>query len=217
MSTAQSVPPTAATIVEGAAQPAAPTTAGGDESTAASASDVLRYQVADGSEARYRVREQLAQLPAPSDAVGETQSVSGTIAVMPDGTIMSDQSKILVDLRTLKSDQDRRDRFIGDNVLQVNQYPMAEFVPTAVRGLPLPIPTTGNVDLEIDGDMTVRGVTKPVTWQVSATAAGQEVSGLATTAVKFGDFGMSQPRVASVLSVEDNIRLELDLKLLRQP
>jgi hypothetical protein len=37
----------------------------------------------------------------------------------------------------------------------------------------------------------------------------------ARTAFRFGDFGLSIPRVSSVLSVEDDIRLETDLLLRR--
>jgi len=37
----------------------------------------------------------------------------------------------------------------------------------------------------------------------------------ARTACRVADFGLSIPRVASVLSVEDNIRLEADLLLRR--
>jgi hypothetical protein len=37
----------------------------------------------------------------------------------------------------------------------------------------------------------------------------------AKTGFRFADFGLGIPRVASVLSVEDNIRLETDLLLRR--
>lgn len=46
-------------------------------------------------------------------------------------------------------------------------------------------------------------------------ANGQEVTVQAGTAFRFADFGLSIPRVASVLSIEDNIRLEADLLLRR--
>lgn len=39
----------------------------------------------DGSVAGYRVREQLAMLPAPSDAVGRTSGVTGTVDIEDDG------------------------------------------------------------------------------------------------------------------------------------
>src|SRR5688500_11585409 len=39
------------------------------------------WTVAAGSEAGYRVREKLANLPAQSDAVGRTSDVTGTVVI----------------------------------------------------------------------------------------------------------------------------------------
>ena len=58
-------------------------------------------------------------------------------------------------------------------------------------------------------------MTRRVTWEATATFAGQEVSVRAKTAFRFGDFGLRVPRVSVVLSVEDDIRLEIDLLLRR--
>ena len=43
------------------------------------------WTVADGSVAGYRVREQLANLPAESDAIGRTSAVTGSITVATRG------------------------------------------------------------------------------------------------------------------------------------
>ena len=172
--------------------------------------------VPDGTQALYRVREQLAGHDLPNDAVGTTQDVTGTVVIEPNGTLLADQSKFVVDLSTLQSDQGRRDNFIKGNTLHTDQYPTAEFVPTAVNGLASPLPSSGEVKFQIVGDMTVHGTTKPVTWDVTATITGQELTGSATTALKFADFGLSQPRVPLVLSVEDNIRLEIDFHMVAE-
>ncbi len=166
--------------------------------------------VPDQSEARYRVREQLAALPFPSDAVGRTQAISGTVAFAADGSIISPASKVTVDLRTLRSDQARRDNFIRRNTLEVDRYPTAEFLPREARGLRWPLPTSGEATFQLVGDMTIHGTTRPVTWDVTARFDGNRVTGTATTSFKFEDFNMQVPRVAVVLSVEDNIRLEVD-------
>jgi polyisoprenoid-binding protein YceI len=63
------------------------------------------------------------------------------------------------------------------------------------------------------GDLTIHGVTRPSTWQVTATANHGEFTGTAATRVKFEDFGMTQPRLAIVLSVQDDIGLEYDFHL----
>src|SRR5712692_8869136 len=104
------------------------------------AGDTVRIVLVQGSnEARYRVREQLAGVNFPSDAVGATKAVTGVIVAKPDGTILRDQSKITVDLSTLRSDDDRRDNFLRTSALQTSRYPTATFVPTEARGLSLPL------------------------------------------------------------------------------
>lgn len=165
------------------------------------------------SEARYRVREQLANISFPSDAVGTTRAISGTIVIEPDGTIVSQESKFIVDLTTLKSDKAQRDRYVQNNTLQTSSYPTAEFVPTKAIGLPSPLPTSGTATFQLAGDLTIHGVTRPTTWDVTANVDGQGLAGSASTSFTFEDFGMTAPRVPVVLSVEDTIKFEVDFHL----
>ncbi len=161
------------------------------------------------STASYHAHEQLVGRTLPSEAVGTTAGVSGSLAIAADGTIVADQSKISVDLSKLQSDESRRDNFIKGNTLQTSRYPMATFVPTAIQGLPSPLPTSGQVTFQLIGDLTVHGVTKPVTWQVTAQFGDSSVTGDATSAINITDFGMTPPKAGPVLSIEDGLTLEL--------
>ena len=68
------------------------------------------WTVTTGSQAGYRVREQLASLPAESDAIGRTDQVSGTITVTSDGTTTTvTEATLTVDTTSITSDEDRRD------------------------------------------------------------------------------------------------------------
>jgi polyisoprenoid-binding protein YceI len=165
------------------------------------------------SEARYRVREQLANVSLPTDAIGRTNAITGTIVGKPDGTIVSSESKFVVNLSTLKSDRTQRDGFIKGNVLQTNQYPDAVFVPTQQTGATYPPSASGPVTFKLTGDMTIRNVTKPVTWDVNCQPQGTEGMCHATTSFTFEYFDMTPPRVPIVLSVVDNINLEVDAAL----
>jgi polyisoprenoid-binding protein YceI len=120
-------------------------------------------------------------------------------------------SRFSVDLRDLKSDSDQRDNFVKMAVLQTQRYPTADFVPTAAQGLPSPLPAGGSATFTLTGPLTVHGVTRDQTWQVTARREGNGLSGTASTSFKFGDFGMEPPRVPMVLSVVDEIRLEIAL------
>jgi len=119
-------------------------------------------------------------------------------------------------LRSLASDQSRRDNFIQGNTLQTSSFPNATFVPREAQGLPSPLPTSGQATFQLLGDLTVHGVTKPVTWQVTAQFDGSTVSGNATTNVNISDFGMTPPKAGPVLSIEDGLLLELNFNATRQ-
>ena len=82
-----------------------------------------RLEIAPGTKASYKVREQLLGFNFPNDAVGTTQAVSGSITIAPDGAVGSG-SKITVDLRTLKSDDERRDNYLRDRTLETSQSPL---------------------------------------------------------------------------------------------
>lgn len=183
----------------------------------ASEGEIVRLVLVPGqNEARYRVREQLVGVSLPNDAVGATRDVTGTIVAKTDGTILPAESRVQVDLRTLKSDQSRRDNFIRRNTLQTDRFPFAVFVPTEIRGLVLPLPESADVEFQLIGDLTIRDVTQQVTWDVKAHIEGGEATGQATTSFSFATFNLTQPRVPLVLSIEDNIRLELDFHIQRQ-
>lgn len=191
---------------------------GHSEPPVAHAQAPLRYTVVvERSEARYRVRERLAGLSFPSDAVGTTSAIEGHIALDARGRVLVSDSRFTVDLRTLRSDEARRDNYLRRRTLETDRYPTVVLVPTELRGLRVPFPPAGTASFELVGDLTVRDVTRRVVWDATATFDGQDVGVRARTAFRFGGFGLPIPRVAVVLSVEDTIRLEADLALRRSP
>jgi polyisoprenoid-binding protein YceI len=166
-----------------------------------------------GNEVRYRVREQLVQRDLPNDAIGRTSEITGGIGVGANGAIIPAESKFVVNVGSLKSDRDMRDGYVRRRVLEADQYSTVEFTPTAIRGLPKKLPTSGSHTFDIIGNLTVHGVTKPTTWKVTAALNNGQVTGSASTLFSFADFGLQQPRVPVLLSVEDTIRLEYDFTL----
>ena len=166
-----------------------------------------------GNQARYRVREQLVGHDLPNDAVGVTDGITGTLVVGDDGAIVPSESKFTINVATLKSDRDRRDGYVRRRILQTDSFPTVQLAPTAIRGLPTPLPTSGEHAFQLIGDLTVRGVTHPTTWHVKATFDGNHVTGSASTGFTFEDFGLMQPKVSILLSVADSIHLEYDFNL----
>jgi polyisoprenoid-binding protein YceI len=179
----------------------------------------VRLELSDGSRVRFRVREQLAGISFPNDAVGVTDAVKGTLVLRADGTVDSTQSKLTLDLRTFKTDQDMRDGFIQRRTLETEKFPFAEFVPRRAQGLPYPFPSTppAQAGFELVGDMTMHGVTSELTWRVVATFAEGKAAGLATTSFPFSTFGLTKPSLARVISVDDTINLEVEFRAIASP
>lgn len=178
---------------------------------------MLRFVLAPtGNAVRYRVRERLVGQDLPNDAVGETKSITGEIAIDSSGKVIRQASKFVLDAGTFVSDKDRRDGYVRGRLLDATQYPSVVLVPTEVRGVSLPLPTSGTRPIEMVGDLTVRGVTRPTTWRGTAQFQDSRLTGSAATAFTFNDIQMEQPRVRVLLSVADTIRLEIDFNLVRQ-
>jgi polyisoprenoid-binding protein YceI len=179
--------------------------------------DPLRFVTADsGNSARYRVREQLVGHDLPNDAVGTTGGVTGMIVIGADGKLVAGESRFVVDLMPLKSDQSRRDRYVQGRILETEKFPTVTLAATGVTGLRAPLPTSGAVTFQLMGDLTVHGVTKPTSWQVTANVEGADLTGRAATWFTFADFGLLQPHVPVLLSVVDTIKLEYDFHLVRK-
>ena len=166
--------------------------------------------VPDRSNATIRVREQVAGVSAPGDAVLTTSAFKGTLVLLADGTFASG-SMLSADLDTLKSDSDLRDEWIKVNTLNTRVYPRAEFSPARVTGVPLPIPSAGDWNATLEGTLKIHGVERPISWPVQVARSPGETRVRGAIAFKFGDYGMAVPANRLILSVVDDVRLEIDV------
>ena len=186
------------------------------QSIAASKAALRLVLVPAGSAARYRVREQLMGHDLPNDAVGETKSLTGAIAFDANGKVIRDESKFTLEAGSFVSDQNRRDGYVRNRLLESDDYPTITFVPTEIRGVKPPMPKSGTAQIQMLGDLTVHGVTRPTVWNGTVQFNNTGVTGNASTAFTFADIQMEQPRVPVLLSVADSIKLEIDFNLVRQ-
>ena len=199
------------------ARPASTTSQATSAQSIAASKAALRLVLAPaGSAARYRVREQLMGHDLPNDAVGETKTLTGAIAFDANGKVIRDESKFTLDAGSFVSDQNRRDGYVRNRVLESDDYPTITFVPTEIRGVKPPIPKSGTAQIQMLGDLTVHGVTRPTLWNGTVQFNNAGVTGSASTVFTFADIQLEQPRVPVLLSVADSIKLEIDFNLLRQ-
>ncbi len=174
-----------------------------------------KLEIIEGS-ATYRVTEQFVGIDFPNDAVGTTDKVAGGLQILPDGSI-APGAKLTVDLKAMTSDQGMRDNFVRTRTLETDKFPEAVFVPTSIVGVPKMVPSTGQVGVSLTGNLTIHGVTKPVTFKGIATIdpRSSTVAGRAVTTFTFADFGLVKPKIGRLANVEDKISLELVYKFKR--
>jgi polyisoprenoid-binding protein YceI len=161
----------------------------------------------EGSFVGYRVREQLAFLPAPNDAVGRTSAVEGSLRI--DGLQVT-ATTVTADLTQLESDEARRDFAIRGNGLQSDSFPEATFELTAPIAFEAR-PAEGEVvDVQATGDLTLHGVTREVTFPLQARWDGGQIAVVGSLGVAFADFGITPPSIGPA-SVQDHGTIELQL------
>lgn len=172
----------------------------------------ITWTVDPESKATVRVREQLVRLPAPNDAIITITGATGSFTLNPNGTFASG-SKVSVDMTTIQTDDRQRTDSIRRDPLEVTRFRTSELIPTKTSGLTLPLARSGDLSFQLTGDLTLHGVTKTVTFDVTATREGGKLTATATAnpSWKFGDFGMRPPSSFSVLSIVDEIRMEFAL------
>jgi len=184
---------------------AAPTSAPG---TAGTGDLAGTWTVASGV-AGYRVRETFLQQNADSDAVGRSESVSGTLTVDGEpGALRLVSTQITVDMTTLSSDKKQRDGQLRGRGIQSDTFPASTFDLTTPIVLPADFGST-DVALELPGKLTLHGVTKDVTITAQARL---EADGTVVVAgslpIVFADYGIEAPNVAGLIAVQDHGSME---------
>jgi polyisoprenoid-binding protein YceI len=203
--------PDAATDPTASAAPAASSEPTASEPSTTGESDVAgEWQVAAGSVAGYRVREQLANLPAESDAVGRTEDVAGSITVEEtgDGARLTGGT-LTVDTTTIQSDEGRRDNRLRNEGLQTDQFPTATFTVTQPVDVPAASLSGTPSDITLVGELTLHGVTKQVEIPAQAQVANGQIQVAGSLTFPLADFDISAPNVGGfIISIADEGALE---------
>ena len=198
--------PTASAV---AAASGAPASSAG--TSAAPAGDVAgTWNVAANSVAGYRVREQLANLPAESDAVGRTDKVTGSITIDTSGTATTvTDASLSVDMTSLASDKTMRDNRLRREGLETDAFPTATFKLTAPVEVPAAALTGTPSDITLTGDLTVHGVTKSVQIPAKAQLVNGTIQVAGSLTFPLSDHAIVAPNIGGlIVSIEDNGTLE---------
>ncbi|MCV2393953.1 YceI family protein [Actinotalea sp. M2MS4P-6] len=150
------------------------------------------WQVAEGSQAGYRIGEVLNG--AEVEVVGRTDQVTGTVTIA-DGMLSA--ADITVDTASIATDQSARDLYFR-RAINTSEHPDAYFE----LGAPVDVSAVGTepgpVELSVPGRLTIGESTVDVTAALSVqrTADGLEVAG--TIPVALSDLGLPAPSLGFV-------------------
>jgi polyisoprenoid-binding protein YceI len=196
---------TAATAATDATAPAATDAGAADATTTTgtvSAGGAVTYTLTPDSQAGYRVTEVL--FGQDTEGVGRTNSVTGSITLT--GAQVT-AAEFTVDMTTLVSDEGNRDRKFTGEIMETSDFPTATFVITQ----PIDLGTLPADDAEITasatGDLTLHGVTKSVTLDVTAKRTGNSIAIAGSTDVVFADYDIDNPSTGGI-TTEDHGLIE---------
>jgi polyisoprenoid-binding protein YceI len=175
----------------------------------ASSASVFHIEGA-ASQVSFTLTEEL--MGTPTTVIGTTKDVAGDIAVDFANPANSKLGTLRISARTLATDNEFRNRAIRSQILQSSQdqYEFIEFAPTAISGLPASAKVGDTLNFKVTGDLKVREVTQPVTFDVTLTVtADTQIDGKASAQVTREQFGLQIPNAPGVANVSNEVKLEI--------
>jgi polyisoprenoid-binding protein YceI len=149
------------------------------------------------SEFGYRVDEVLAGVN--TTAVGRSNEIEGLLTI--DGTTATVVG-VTVLVENITSDDTRRDNQFRGRIMNADEFPTAEFrITEPIDFGRIPVGDE-QVTATATGELTLRGVTNPVTFDVTAQTTGGRIGVLGSIPVLFEDYGIENPSFG-VVSTED--------------
>ena len=177
------------------------------DSDAAAAADGVdgTWVTAQESEVGYRINESINGFDTTAN--GRTQAINGVFTIA--GTQVA-TGEFTVDMTTFASDSSRRDSAFNGRIMDVATFPTTSFVLTQPIDFG-EVPADGaTITASATGDLTLRGTTLSVTFDVEATFQSGRVGVLGQIPIVFADYDIPNPSNASI-TTEDNGLLEFVL------
>jgi len=185
------------TLDSGASQPTptSPTTAtpAPSQTTASTAAGAAggsgtAFRPTPASVVGYRVKETL--FGQSNEAVGRTSDVTGSMTLSGATVGAVD---LTVNMKTVKSDQSQRDGQFNGRIMDTSTYPTATFKLTQPLTLSSVPSDSTVVNAKATGNLTLHGVTKAVTFDLTAQRDGANVKVNGTIPITFADYKIDNP------------------------
>lgn len=175
------------------------------------------YQISQAdSQVRFNIYELLRG--QPKDVIGITNQVAGQVAVDINDLSTVQLGEIVINARTLETDDSRRNQAIRNRILFTDQFEYITFAPTQVSGLSGSAAPGQTFTFQVTGDLTIKDITRPVTFDVAVTMETPDrLVGSGQTSIALADFNLVVPSVPFVANVGETMALELDFVLTPTP
>ena len=174
--------------------------------------------VPEMSEASYQVEEEFFQQAVErlgvdlgeTITIGSTQEVQGEFVLDLSQPFPLVENQFTVNIRSLTSDQSRRDERIQEESLESDRFPLAQFVATAVEGFPATYAEGEEITFQLIGDLTIREITQSTMFELTAVLSNNGINGTATTTILMTDFGFDPPSIGNFFTVANEALITLD-------
>ncbi|MDQ2726669.1 MAG: YceI family protein [Actinomycetota bacterium] len=149
------------------------------------------WTVTKGSRVDYRVREVL--FGQNHTAVGQTSKVNGTMVISKS---MVAAAHIKVDMGSIKSGYAGRDTVYRDHLLETYSHPDGDFSLTRPLELDVIPANGGTVAAQAIGSLTLRGVTRQVSFPLQAKRDGADIAVAGSVPIHFRLWHIPDPSFA---------------------
>ncbi len=147
----------------------------------------------------------------PKTVVGVTKRVAGQIALDWADLTAVQVGVIQVDARAFYTDDLFRDESLHAWILDSQDYPLITFSPTGISDLPAQIEVGETAVFRINGDLTIRDTTRPVTFTVTAVPiTTTRLEGRVSATINRSDFALNIPQAPGVANVDEIVLLEIE-------
>jgi polyisoprenoid-binding protein YceI len=152
------------------------------------------------SEFGYRVEEVLAGVN--TTAVGRGNDIDGLLTI--EGTTAT-AVDVIVQIESITSDDSRRDGQFTGRIMNAAEFPTAEFHLTEPIDFGR-IPTGDEqITATATGELTLRGVTNPVVFDVTAQTTAGRIGVLGSIPVDFADYGIENPSFGAIKTEDSGL------------
>ncbi len=167
--------------------------------------------VPEASEVRFEVDETLRG--RPSHVVSRTDQVAGDLIVDFGNPSASQVGVVRINVRTLRSPSDRRDRAIRSRILQSaeDRFEFAQFAPREFIGLPQRLAVGDTVTFTILGPLTVRDISAEASFETTVNIVSEDrIEGSAVATVTRETYNLVIPYVPFVSNVSNEVLLGIE-------